>query len=397
MASAQVDVMVIGAGPAGVLAALRATELGARTVLVSRAEFGGMAANDGPVPVRALAHAARLIRDARQLGQYGVAVSEPVLDYPRLLARMREVVNDVRAHHAMRQKIDAVGVTVHEQAGAAHFIDPHTIETESGLRLQAEKIIICTGGVSRRLPIPGFELTSTHSDAWGLTSVPPSMLVIGGGATGVQVASIFNAFGSRIQLFEAGPRILATEDEDVAAAVRTAFRESGMVVRENFGAIESFEKTATGVRMHFSKESKRDSAEATLAVVAVGWVADTAGLNLAAAGVEADQRRFVKVDEYMRTSAPHIFAAGDITGRMMLVPPAIQEGFVAATNAVLGPTMPLGDHVNTSASFTEPEYAQTGLTEAKARETHDVVTDGRTLRLYHAHDYRRAQGSVFAN
>ena len=375
MTSAQVDIIVIGAGPAGMLAALRGADLGARTVLVSRAEFGGMAANDGPVPVRTLAHAARLIRDARQLGQYGVTVSEPVLDYPQLLARVREVVTDVRVHHAMRQKIDAAGVTVHEQAGATHFIDPHTIETESGLRLQAEKIIICTGGVSRRLSIPGFELTSTHSDAWGLTSVPPSMLVIGAGATGVQVASIFNAFGSRIQLFEAGPRILATEDEDVAAAVRTAFRESGMVVREHFGAIESFEKTPTSVRMNFSKDGRRDSAEATLAVVAVGWVADTAGLNLAAAGVEADQRRFVKVDEYMRTSASHIFAAGDITGRLMLVPPALQQGFVAATNAVLGPIMPLGDHVNTGASFTEPEYAQTGLTEAKARETHDVVTD----------------------
>jgi len=201
------DLIVIGAGPAGMLAALRGADLGARTVLVSRAEFGGMAANDGPVPVRTLAHAARLIHDARQLGQYGVAVSEPVLDYPQLLARVREVVNDVRVHSAVRQKIDSAGVTVHEQAGTAHFIDPYTIETESGLRLQAEKIIICTGGVSRRLPIPGFELTSTHSDAWGLTSVPPSMLVIGAGATGVQVASIFNAFGSRIQLFEAGPRM----------------------------------------------------------------------------------------------------------------------------------------------------------------------------------------------
>jgi dihydrolipoamide dehydrogenase len=201
------------------------------------------------------------------------------------------------------------------------------------------------------------------------------MLVIGAGATGAQVASIFNAFGSRVQLFEAAPRILATEDEDVAAAVRTAFRDSGIVVQENFGAIESFEKTPKGVRMNFSKDGKRDSAEATLAVVAVGWVADTAGLNLAAAGVEIDdRRRFVKVDEYMRTSAPHIFAAGDVIGRLMLVPPAIQEGFVAATNAVLGATMPLGEHVNTSASFTEPEYAQSGLTEAKARETHDVVT-----------------------
>src|SRR5580765_3282318 len=144
-----IDVIAIGAGPAGVLAALRAADLGARTMLVTRAEFGGMAANDGPVPVRTLAHAARLIREARQLGRYGIAVSEPVLDYRRLLARVREVVSDVRAHSVLRPQIDSLGVTVHEQAGAARFADPHTIETESGLRLRAEKIIICTGGVSR--------------------------------------------------------------------------------------------------------------------------------------------------------------------------------------------------------------------------------------------------------
>ena len=368
------DVIVIGAGPAGVLAALRAGDLGAKTALITRDEFGGMAAHDGPVPVRTLAHAARLIREARQLGLYGIAVSEPVLDYPRLLARVRTVVNDVRAHSVFRGQIDALGVTVYEQAGAARFADPHTIETESGLRLQAEKIIICTGGVSRRLSVPGFELTATHSDAWGLTSVPPSMLVIGGGATGAQVASIFNAFGSRVQLFQAGPRILPTEDEDVSSAVAAAFRESGMVVREDFGAIESFERTPRGVRMIFSKDGVRDSAEAALAVVAVGWVANTAGLGLAMAGVETDHRGFIRVDAYLRTSAPHIFAAGDITGRLLLVPQAIQDGFVAATNAVRGVTMTLGDQVSPIGSFTDPEYAQVGLTEAKARETHDVVT-----------------------
>lgn len=112
-----------------------------------------------------------------------------------------------------------------------------------------------------------------------------------------------------------------------------------------------------------------------LAVVAVGWVADTTGLNLAAAGVEVEQRRgFVKVDQFLRTSAPHIFAAGDITGRLLLVPEAIQDGFTAATNAVQGPTMPLADHVSPAGSFTEPEYAQVGFTEKKARETHDIVT-----------------------
>ena len=369
-----IDVLVIGGGPAGVVAALRAADSGANTTLVTRDEFGGMAANVGPVPVRTLAHAARLIREARQLGRYGIVVGEPVLDYQRLLERVREVVTDVRAHSTFRGQIDSVNVAVHENVGDARFIDPHTIETATGLRLRADKIIICTGGASRRLSVPGAEFTATHSDAWGLTSVPPSMIVIGAGATGAQVASIFNAFGSQVQLFHTGSRILPTEDEEVSAAVAAAFRESGIVVRENFGRVESFEKTPNGVRMNFSKEGNRESVEASVVVAAIGWVAETATLNLANANVETDKRGFIRVDEFLRTSAEHVFAAGDVTGRLMLVPQAIQDGFVAATNAVRGLTMKVPDQAAPIGSFTDPEYAQVGLTESKARATHDVVT-----------------------
>lgn len=373
MTARTTEIAVIGGGPAGLLAAIRAGDLGARTALVTRDALGGMAALDGPVPVRTLAHAARLLRDARQLARYGIAVSEPALDYPRLLARVREVVDEVRAHAALRRQIDAAGVEVHERTGGARFLDAHTVETPSGLRLRADRFILCTGGSSRRLPIPGFELTATHSDAWGLTAVPPSMLVVGAGATGVQVASIFNAFGTRVELFEAGPRIVQTEDEDVSAAVAAAFRAAGIQVHEGFGAIEAFERSPAGVRMIFSKDGVRKTAEAALAVVVVGWIANTMDLGLATAGVDLDRRGFVRVDEYLCTSAPHVFAAGDVTGRMMLVPQALQDGFVAATNAVRGPTLPRGDVVSPIGSFTDPEYAQAGLTEAKARETHDVA------------------------
>src|SRR5262249_4507129 len=237
------DVVVIGGGPAGMTAALRAADLGAKTVLVTRDDFGGMAANDGPVPVRTLAHAARLMRDARQLNRYGIAVGEPMLDYAKLLTRVREVVADVGAHSTFRPQLDGLGVVVKEQCGLVRFTDQHTVETESGLKLRADKVIICTGGISRRLSVPGAELTNTHSDAWALTCVPPSMIVIGGGATGAQVASVFNAFGTRVQLFQAGPRILPTEDEEVSAAMANAFRESGIEVREAFGAIASCETT----------------------------------------------------------------------------------------------------------------------------------------------------------
>src|SRR4051794_40431689 len=122
-----VDVLVIGGGPAGVVAALRAADSGAKTALITRDEFGGMAANDGPVPVRTLAHAARLIREAGQLGQYGIAVGQPSLDYERLLERVREVVDDVRAHSSFRSQIDSVRVDVHENEGCARFVDPHTV------------------------------------------------------------------------------------------------------------------------------------------------------------------------------------------------------------------------------------------------------------------------------
>jgi pyruvate/2-oxoglutarate dehydrogenase complex dihydrolipoamide dehydrogenase (E3) component len=385
------DVIVVGAGPAGVMAALRAGDLGARTALVTRDHFGGMAANDGPVPVRTLAHAARLIRDARQLQHYGIRIGEPALDYSRLLERVREVTGDVRAHSSLRKQIELANVRVYEQSGPVHFLDGHTLATATGEELKAKTIIICTGGTSRKLTVPGFELTATHSDAWSLKTIPQSMLVIGGGATGAQVASIFNAFGSKIQLFQTGPRLVPTEDEDVSIAVEQAFQQSGIEVIKEFGAIEAFEKTSTGIRMLFRKDDILRSAEATLAVVAIGWIANTEGLNLIKAAVETDKRGFIQIDEYLRTSAPNVFAAGDVTGRLLLVPIAIYDGFIAATNAVKGPTMPVPDQVVPIGSFTDPEYAQVGLTEAKAREhfrvevasvpfdsTTRTIIDGRT-------------------
>jgi len=368
-----IDVVVIGGGPAGMTAALRAGDLGAKTVLVTRDKFGGMAANDGPVPVRTLAHAARLLRDTHNLERYGIVVGEPMLDYSRLLVRVGEVVEEVRAHSTFSAQLKDLGVVVNEDCGVARFTDAHTLETESGLRLRAGKFVICTGGTSRPLSVPGADLTATHSDAWGLTAVPSSMIVIGGGATGAQVASVFNAFGSRISLFHSGPRILPTEDEEVSAAMGAAFREAGIEVREGFGVIESFEKTRDGVRMSFSKDGRWEAAEATLAVTAIGWTANTASLDLARAGVETDARDFVRVDDFLRTSSPYIFAAGDITGRMMLVPQAIQQGFVAATNAVQGATMTLLEGAAPIGSFTDPEYAQVGMTEKQARAGEIVV------------------------
>ena len=320
------DVVVIGAGPAGVVAALRAARLGARTALITRDEFGGMAANDGPVPVRTLAHAARLIREARQLPRYGITAGEPALDYPRLLARVREVTGEVRAHTLLREELEHGGRD-DSRAGRRRAVRRRRTPSKATTRRGCGRTRSSSAPEARRgrLPVPGFELTATHSDAWSLSSVPPSMLVIGAGATGVQVASIFNAFGSRVTLVEVAPRILMSEDQDVSAAVGAALAASGIQVVEDAGTIDRFERCATGVRLCYADGGRADRIDATLAVVAAGWVADTAGLDLAAAGVAADERGYVQVDAQLRTTAPHVFAAGDVTGRVMVVHEAARE------------------------------------------------------------------------
>jgi pyruvate/2-oxoglutarate dehydrogenase complex dihydrolipoamide dehydrogenase (E3) component len=367
------DVVVIGAGPAGVVAALRAARLGARTALITRDDFGGMAANDGPVPVRTLAYAARLIRETRQLPGYGIAAGEPALDYEKLLERVREVTREVRTHSLLRQGLRRAGVVMHEHAGIVRFSGPREVESERGPRLRARNFIVCVGGMPRRLEVDGFDLTSTHSDAWELTAAPPSMAVVGAGATGVQVASIFNAFGSRVHLIEAAPRILMTEDEDVSSAVRDGLEASGIRVVEDAERIARFERSAGGVRVVCSSGGSDTRIEAAVAVVAVGWLAAAFGLNLDAIGVRLDERGYIRVDEQMRTTAGHIFAAGDVTGLSMVVHEATRQAVVAATNAALGTTATLPKSVSPMGSFTDPEYASVGVTQATAGNADEIA------------------------
>lgn len=365
------DVVVIGAGPAGTAAALRAGDLGAKTALITRGAFGGMAANEGPIPVRTLAHAARLAREARQLARYGINVEHPSLDYPRLLQRAREVVGEARGHSTLFEQITNAGVALFENAGTAEFANAHTIRSESAPLLRGERIVICSGGISRTLDVPGAELTVTPADAFSLKSVPKSMIVIGAGATGAQVASIFGALGSSVTLCQAGPRIIASEDAEVSDAVAAAFREDGITIYQGFGAIERIDSVPNGVSVTLA--GGHPPLEAELVVCAVGWRADTDAMQLQRAGVNTNARGFIEVDDSLRTSAAHIYAAGDVLGRSMLVPPAVRDGFIAGNNAAGAPPLTVPTSVEPIGSFTDPEYAKVGLTEEQARERYDAV------------------------
>lgn len=367
------DVIVLGGGPAGIAAAERAAELGAKTALVTQDFVGGMAAHDGPIPVRTLAHAARLVREAQQLERYGIAAAPPVVNYDRLLARIRDVIYEFHQQVDLIGDLEERGVTIVAQAGAARFVDAHTVITAVGHHLTAHSIIICTGGHSRTLPIPGFEHALTHSDAWGLKAIPDSMVVVGSGATGAQVASIFNAFGTKVTMLETAPRILMTEDAEVATAVKAAYEANGVQVVEDMEGLTAIEQRHGRFHVHYRLAGQEYTVETALVVMAIGWLANAAGLNLPAAGVVTDARGYIAVNEYMQTNVPHIFAAGDVNGRHMLVPVSSQEGYYAATNAVKGCHAPIRYDLIPFGSFTNPEYAQVGLTEAAARQQHEVV------------------------
>jgi len=366
------DVLVVGGGPAGVTAALRARELGASVALVQRGNLGGTCTNDGCVPTRVLAHAARLVREASQYADYGLVGEAPSVDFPRLLARAQETVYRIHEKKQLRGHLERMGVTVYTPKGA-RFVDAHTLACGDDDTLQAERIIISAGGHARRLAFPGGDLALTHSDVWALTALPRSIAIVGGAATGCQLASIFAAFGARVHLLEVGPRLLGIEDEAISLAIAQAFASRGITLLTRIGGVKRIEPAEGGLRLVYgAADADEHALEAEAVLLAVGWQANTDELNLPAAGVELE-RGFIRVDDSLQTTAPHIFAAGDVTGRMMLVQSATAEGSLAAESAVLG-TGGRGRHqIVPHGGFTDPEYGSVGLTESQARAQEDCA------------------------
>jgi dihydrolipoamide dehydrogenase len=257
--------------------------------------------------------------------------------------------------------------------GDARFVDPHTIAVADGRHLRADKFILCAGGRARRLDFPGAEYILTHSDLWSLKKLPSSVVVAGAAATGCQLASILAAFGSKVTLVETAPRILPAEDEAVSAEIGAVFAERGLEVITGIQGIQAVDKLADGVRLNYTAGGQARALEAQAVILSTGWLGNLDNLNLAAAGVQTNGR-YVVVDDALRTSASHIFAAGDIIGRMMLVQSAGYEAVLAAENAVLGGDRHERHAVMPHGGFTDPEYASVGLTEAQARQQENCAS-----------------------
>ena len=360
------DVIVVGGGPSGVTAALRARELGANVALVERARLGGTCTNDGCVPTRVLAKAARLAREAHHFPDYGLFAPPPTLDFERLIARVQSIVYQIHEKKQIKDHLAETGIQVYEGVGDAAFIDPHTLGLPDGGRLQAEKFILCVGGRARRISFPGSEHALTHHDVWSLKKLPASVAIVGSAATGFQLASIFAAFGVKVRLLEVHANILGAEDELVSRVMRAAFEDRGIQVITLINGIESLEPVQGGLLVRFSQQGSPQSFTSQAVILAVGWAGNFDTLNLEAAGVKAE-RSYIVVNDYMQTSAPHIFAAGDITGRMMLVQSGSYDGRLAAENAVLGIGQAYRHSIVPHGGFTDPEYGSVGLTEAQAQ------------------------------
>ena len=364
--------LVVGGGPAGVTAALQACEFGAHVTLLEAGQVGGTSLNRGPAPVRTLARAARLARDWSSWATFGLEGPPPVPDLPAVVAnsdRVARYAHDKKdlAGHLRRHGIDLV-----EDLGSVGFTDPHTLTAAGGVRSwSADRIILAVGGHAGRLPIPGADLALTYEDIPSLVSLPRRVAVVGGADTGCQIASIFDDLGVAVSLFEAGPALVPAADASVSAELIRAFRVRDMNVYTDT-LVEALGTGDGGIRVDYRSGAATAHLTADAVFFAVGWPASLGGLALEAAGVQAT-RAAIPVDDFLRTNVEHIFAAGDVNGRSMLVQSARMEGRIAAANAILGATRPATYDVVPSGSFTDPEYGRVGLTEAQAAQQHDVV------------------------
>lgn len=369
--ASDLHVLVVGGGPAGITAALQARELGAQVTLLEAGHVGDSTLNRGPAPVRTLARAARLARDWSSWAEFGLAGPPPVPDLPAVIANSERVARLAREKRDVPGQLRQQGITVAEELGSVRFTSPATMAAGGERTWTADRIIVAVGGHAARLPIAGAELALTYEDLPGLAALPRRVAVIGGADTGCQLASIFDDLGAAVTVYEAGAAIIPAADADVSAELCRAFRDRDMTVATDT-FVTALSRQHDGIRVDYRAGESAGSCVADAVFMAVGWPASTATLGLDAAGV-AVSGSAVTVDEHLRTSAPHIFAAGDVTGHAMLVQTARMEGRVAAKNAVLGTADLISYDVIPSGSFTDPEYGRVGLTEAAAAARADVV------------------------
>jgi dihydrolipoamide dehydrogenase len=359
------DLVVLGAGPGGYTAAFRAADLGLRVALVERfPTLGGVCLNVGCIPSKALLHAARVIEDAQAMSEHGVRFGAPQIDAVKLRAWKDSVVDrltDGLRSLARQRKVAVV-------QGTASFISPHEMRVDdggAGRTVGFQQCVIAAGSESVRLAgLPDDPRVIDSTGALEL-DVPASLLVIGGGIIGLEMATVYAALGVRVSVVEMTDGLMPGCDRDLVRPLekRIAGRYERILLGTRATAVEP---TADGLRVTFEGGKAPEPQVYGKVLVAVGRVPNGKRIGAAAAGVKVDERGFIAVDRQMRTNVPHIFAIGDVVGQPMLAHKATHEGKVAA-EAAAGLKTRFDASVIPSVSYTDPEIAWVGLTETDAR------------------------------
>jgi dihydrolipoamide dehydrogenase len=358
------DIAVLGGGPAGYTAAIRAAQLGARVACIEKEdELGGTCLRVGCIPTKAWVSTAHALHAAREINaKLGVRTGEPALDFAAANTWKDTVVKQMTGGVATLFK--ANGVTALH--GAGRFEDARSIVFEGAEQgVTFKSAIVATGSYPMRPPIPGID-SPRCVDSTGLLAqaeVPRRLVVLGGGIIGCEFASIFERFGSEVTIVEMLDTLIPQEDAEATSELRKAFARRGIAVHLGKQCTR-VDDTGSGLVVHFGEG---ETVECDLMLVSVGRAPLVEGIGLEAAGVSFDQRSGIATDGHRRTSVPHIYAAGDVAGYWQLAHTSFREGEIAAENAS-GHDAEIGDPAVPRPIYTDPEIAGVGLTESEARE-----------------------------
>lgn len=372
---ASFDLVIIGGGPGGYVAALRAAQLGMRTALVERERVGGLCLNWGCIPSKALLWNAEIVNLVRQGDVWGIAYDNLRLDPAKAVERSRKVVE--RMVSGVEFLLKKRGVTLVQGAGRLAGGGGRVLVEPSGEEVEANAIIVATGARPRSLPgveVDG-DVVITSREALALREIPERAVIVGGGPIGCEFAYYWRSYGAEVTILELLDHLLPLEDADVSAQVERAFKKQGIAFRTgaNVSAVERNERGAT---VHFTAGGKDEVIAADKVLMGVGFQPNTEDLGLDAAGVRAE-RGWIQVDDELRTSAPGVYAIGDVTGRLMLAHVASAMGvYVVERLAGLQPP-PLEYEKMPRATYCQPQVGSVGLTEAQARERGYEVKIGR--------------------
>jgi dihydrolipoamide dehydrogenase len=377
MASQSFDVIVIGAGPGGYVAAIRASQLGLKVAIVEREHLGGICLNWGCIPTKAMLRSAEVFHLMHRAKEFGLGATGISYDLPAVVARSRAVAKQLSSgigHLMKKNKVTVfMGAATLPQKGVV------SVKTDKGTEeLTAKSIILATGARARELP--GLEadgdLVWSYKHALVATRMPKRLLVIGSGAIGIEFASFFNTLGAQTTVVEVMDRILPVEDAEISTFAKKAFVKQGMTILEKAAVKKLDRHPGKGVTAHIEQDGKVTTQDFDTVISAVGIVGNVENLGLEALGVKVD-RTHVVTDEYCRTGVDGLYAIGDIAGAPWLAHKASHEGVMVAELIAGGHPHPIKPNSIAGCTYCHPQVASVGLTEEKAKAAGHEVKVGR--------------------